>query len=60
LLCNHRTGEKKIAAGAALMAIPFSGKQLALNIFFSKVNQYKTPQLSSSVKHEAGALERLP
>jgi hypothetical protein len=43
LFCQHRTGKEQVTAGAALMAIAFTDKKLALNIFLSEMNQPKTP-----------------
>jgi len=57
--CQHRTGEEQITAGTALSAIAFADKKLALNIFFSEMNQPETPQFADSVKHKARVLKRL-
>jgi hypothetical protein len=43
LFCQHRAGEQKVTAGAALMAFAFTDKKLALNILLSEMNQPKTP-----------------
>jgi hypothetical protein len=56
--CQHRAGKEQAAAGTALEAIPLAGSKLAPNIFFSEMNQPKTPCLADGVKHKAGILER--
>jgi hypothetical protein len=43
LFCQHGAGEQQVTAGAALMAIAFTDKKLALNIFLFEMNQPKTP-----------------
>jgi hypothetical protein len=57
--CQHGTGEEQVTAGAALPAIAFADKNLALNKFLSEMNQPETPELAGGVKHKAGILERL-
>jgi hypothetical protein len=59
LFCQHRTGEQQVAAGAALAAIAFAGKKLALYISLSEMDQPKTPYFAGAVKHKAGILKRL-
>jgi hypothetical protein len=59
LFCQHGTAEEQITAGTALSAIAFADKKLALDRFFSEMNQPETPQFTANVQHEARVLKRL-
>jgi len=59
LFCQHGTGEQQVAAATALAAGALTSRKLSPDIPCSKMNQPKTPQFATGVKHKAGILKRL-
>ncbi|MDD3553811.1 MAG: hypothetical protein PHC35_04745 [Deltaproteobacteria bacterium] len=59
LFCQHGASEEQITACAALPAIAAADKKLALNIFFSEMNQPETPCLAGGVKQKTGIGKRM-
>jgi len=46
------TGKQQVTAGAALTAVAFPAKNLALNIGFFKMNKEKAPRLSCHINRK--------
>ena len=59
LLCQHGAGEQQVATGTALTAGPLTGRKLSQDIPFLEMNQSKTSQFATDVKHKAGILKHL-
>jgi hypothetical protein len=53
MFCQHGTGEKHVAAKAALSTITLADEELVLNILLFEMHQYETPDLSNDVNYKS-------
>jgi hypothetical protein len=53
---QHRANKNERATSGALMAFPFSQRQLSLYIPLSEANEIKSPELAHQIDHETSFL----